>query len=344
MSGYIEQVLLHNVEYEIDEIDKINKTNKINEIVDFISKNITKKNNFKTVIDDFLDEYLSFDSKIFISRENFLNGINNNIIDLDAIKKFIQIKPTKEEIRCIVLSILNLEKLIDNNPRRRKYTDKTICDFIKYFIVDLNLSHDIKKDETPVDYLKRIYSIYYKSPNVFKNNLLKNNKCTRYYIDVLKLHSLILSNCIDFNSEIIKMFTEFLCDLYFDRDDGYKMSPLELSKPFETINLDINTLFQNTVFQVNLFSFVEDQREPDSEKRTNLFLIEKLLKVGKIFNLIGHDVIIVGSKFKTNDYNQGVWVNTPYEFDEMYDEIMLNYPKLPFNSINIYIKVNFEAM
>ena len=119
------------------------------------------------------------------------------------------------------------------------------------------------------------------------------------------------------------------------------ISLVHLSNIFETANLDINTLFQNTPLQINLFSFIEEQREPDCKKRTDLILIKKLLEVGKIFNLIGYRVIIMGSEFKINSNNQGVWSNTPYKFDDIYGELIKSYPRLPFNAINIYLEVDF---
>lgn len=346
MSGYIEQILLNNVEYDID-YQQENKIN-INNIIEYISKNIEKKHPNKTVIQEFVDEYLYFDSKLLISQKQFLNLIQNNIIDLEMIRKFIQTKPSKEEILNITIknTMSVLEKFVNslNDRGYSKYTDKTIDNFLKYFIINLNLALDMKQDDSSIDYLKRIYNIYYQPPSEINIKLLKNKISSRYYADILKLHSLILSKSIETNSEIIEMFTDFLKKLYFDRDDGYQISPLELSKPFETYNLDINILFLNTPYQVNLFDFVEEQREPDWKKRTDLILIKKLLEVGKIFNLIGYNVIIVGSDFKTNSNNQGFWLNTPYKFDHIYTNIIESYPKLPFNAINIYLEVDFECM
>ena len=346
MSGYIEKVLLNNVEYENDILEK-NKIN-INDIIELISKHMEKKYFNKTVIEEFLDEYLSVDSKPIISQEQFFSAIQNNIIDLDMINEFFKKKPTSIEIFELLVKIgfNGFEKSIDsmNNRGHVNYSDETINNFIKLHILNWNLSQDIKQDESPLDYLKRIYNLYYQSPNKVNLKLLKNKISSRYYVDILKFHSLIISKTIKINTELINSFTDFLNSLYFDRDDGYNILPLELSKPFETENLDINTLFQNTPLQVNLLSFIEEQRTPDWKKRTDLVLIKKLLEIGKIFNLIGHKVIIVGSEFKTNSNNQGVWVNIPYKFDEIYPNIIESDPKLPFNAINIYLEVDFECM
>ena len=154
---------------------------------------------------------------------------------------------------------------------------------------------------------------------------------------------MIKSKTIEPDVQITKLFIKFISDLYFDRDDGYsiKAKPFDFTKPFETQNIDINTLFQNTEYQVNLFSFIENQREPNYKIRSDLTLIKKLFEVAKIFHLIGHSVIIVGSDFKTNEYNQGLWINTPYKFDEIYQTIIKDYPILPFNVVNIYLVVNF---
>ena len=81
---------------------------------------------------------------------------------------------------------------------------------------------------------------------------------------------------------------------------------------------------------------------PFSEEINNF--IKKLLEIGKIFNLIGHNVIIVGSDLTINSNNQCIWTNTPYKFDEVYSNIIKCYPKLPFNVINIYVEVEFECM
>ena len=259
---------------------------------------------------------LNIDSKTFISQEEFVSSIQNNIIDFGMIKKFIQTKPSKLEILDIRL---------------------------RNFIKNCNLISDMKQDEIPIDYLKRIYNIYYNSSK-FNINLLKDNISWRFFTDILKFHSLILSKSIEINSEIIKMFINFLKGLYFDRDQGYDIQLLELSKPFETKNLDINTLFQNTPLQVNLITFLEKQREPDYKKRTDLVVIKKLLEIGKIFNLIGYNVIIVGSDLTINSNNQCIWTNTPYKFDEVYSNIIKCYPKLPFKVINIYVEVEFECM
>ena len=346
MSGYIEQVLLNNVNYENDIIEK-NKIN-INDIIELISKNMEKKYFNKTVIEEFLDEYLNVDSKTNISQEQFFSAIQNNIINLDMINEFFKKKPTRIEIFELLVKIgfKGFETSIDSiiNRGHVKYSDETINNFIKLHILNWNLSQDLKQDETPLDYLKRIYNLYYQSTSEVNLKLLKNKISSRYYTDILKLHSLILSKSIEINSELIKMFTDFLSRLYFDRDDGYNIKPFNLSKPFETENLDINTLFQNTPLQVNLFNFIEEQREPDWKKRTDSILIKKLLEIGKIFNSIGYKVIIVGSKFKTNSNNQGVWANIPYKFDEIYPNIIESYPKLPFNAINIYLEVDFECM
>jgi hypothetical protein len=344
MPGYIEKVLLNNVNLENN--NEITNKTSINDIIELISKTMIKKYSNKSMIDEFIDEYLKIDSTISFSYDIFTDLIENNIIDLEMIKRFLEKKPTKEEIFDIKMKniLIKIEKIPILNRGFTKYSDETIANFIKYFILNCNLIQDFNQDETPLDYLKRIYNIYFPSSQEFPIKSLKNKFSSRFYGDLLKFHSLILSKSIETNGEIIKMFTDFLEKLYFDRDDGYKVKSFDFTKPFETINLDINTLFQNTPFQVNLFCFIEEQREPDYKIRTDLILIKKLLDIAKIFNLIGHDIIIISSQFKTNDNNQGMWLNIPYKFNDIYEELIKKYPKLPFNTINIYIQVDFDCL
>jgi hypothetical protein len=342
MSGYIEKVLLNNVQIETNDLEK-NSVN-INDVIEIIEKNMPNRNFTKTLIDDFLENYLKIDN-VSITNEQFIRGLQNNTIQIEIIKNFLNQKPSKEQIGQLMVKIIldTFDKNSYVNKGYVNYLDETINNFIKFHIINWNLSQDINHDESSLGYMERIYKIYYPT-HKFNPKLLKNKISSRFFSDILKFHSLIKFNKIDTNEDIVKMFTDFLHDLYYDRDDGYGVKPFDFTKPFETANLDIYSLFLNTPLQVNLYDFLEEQREPDYKIRTDLILLEKLLKISKIFNLIGHKVIIVGSEFKTNSNNQGIWKNTPYKFDDIYEKILREYPKLPFNVINIYLEMDNECL
>ena len=136
MCDFVKQILLNNVEYEKDEKDDKTLPN-INEIIELISQNITKKYTDKTIIEEFLDDYLKIDNDIFVSEDELFRGIQNNIINTQMIKNYLENKPTDEEIKNIKIKIIthdlktNTKSLFGNNLI--KYTDETINNFIKYF-------------------------------------------------------------------------------------------------------------------------------------------------------------------------------------------------------------------
>lgn len=340
MSGYIEQILKNN-NIDIYHYDKIQTINKINYTIELISKNMIEIKNDKNIIEEFLQEYLNIDY------DSFIFGIEENIITQEMIIKFLQTKPNKKELDTINC-IINLKKKYNEFKCANfvNYTDTVIDNFITQLIFNYNLEMDLnfELNETPINYLKRTLELYNQTFNI---DILKNKISSRYYADILNFHSLNLSKKIDVNEEIIKTFFDFLSNLYFDRDDGYKITPFELDepyKPFETYNLDINTLFQNTKYQVNLFSFLEEQRTPNHKIRTDLVIIKKLFQIAKIFNLIGHKVIVIGSEFSINDIGQGYWTNTPYAFDDIYEKYLNKLPKLLFQITNIYLIVDFYCI
>lgn len=219
-----------------------------------------------------------------------------------------------------------------------------------------NLRLNMIEGETSVDYVKRICKMYYPylKYDIF---LLTKSYAMMYCSSMLKFHSikiqgllseimqnlpLGLANKLNMD-EITTMFLNFHRDLHFDRDDGYRIALFDFSKPFETMNLDINTLFQNTPTQVNLICFIEEQRTPNYNLRTNIELLYKLVIVGKIFSLIGYNMKVIGSDIKINQFNQAYWLNTPYNFDDIYEDLLKSYPTMPFNTINIYACVDFEC-
>jgi len=346
MSGYIESVLLDNVELEqkITQ-DYLMTQPKLLEYIYLIKKYMEKENLKLSYIEEFIEKYFKFDNKIIIDYDTLMLGIKNQTLTKEIVENILTTKPDYNQISKIKLNI-RIKKMSDSinnfiNKNQNNYIDKTICDFLRIIMVDYNLESDQDPNSTEIEYLQKIYNIYYPNKKI-NTKSLKNKVAVRYFVDILKLHSILTHKIISSDSEIIKMFLDFLSELYFDRDE-YKTIPLDLEKQSNTKNIDINTLFQNTTYQVNMFSFCEKQREPDYKIRSDLVLMKKLLQVGKIFNLIGHDVIIIGSNFKTDENNQGYWENNPNKFDDIIDSIMKEYPKLPFNQINIYIQVDFDV-
>ena len=343
MSDYIKKILVNNTNVvkktenneinEINEINENNEINEINEIKEIISTEMIKKQEKN------MEEFIK--KNFEINYESFIIGIEKKIITLDMILKFIEIKPNKKEKIEIYAEIC--KKLVDEikNKGFINYTDETIDNFIRYFILSLDLELDILCNETSISYLKRILNLYNINLNI---KLLKNKISSRYYIDVLKLHSLIKSKKMYIDKNIKEKFIDFLEKLYFDRDSGYEKESLDLENENSTNNLDINTLYQNRKYQVNFYSFMEEQETPNYKIRTDLKVIKELLEIGKIFNLIGHNVVIIGSEFEKDLNGQGLWKNRPYKFDEIYEKIIKNYPKLLFAAINIYLIVDFECM
>jgi len=92
-----------------------------------------------------------------------------------------------------------------------------------------------------------------------------------------------------------------------------------------------------------LICFIENQRQPSVELRTDIKLFYKFINISKIFHAIGFKVIVMCSKFGINNNNQTCIINKPYKFNEIDNfDLLLN--KYTINCINFYLDVDFECL
>ena len=240
--------------------------------------------------------------------------------------------------------IKKLKKTVELN---KYYTDNDFDNKITNITIELDLTYDILENESTQEYLLRILDKYNRGlknlDEIDKKSFLKCKSHFNYLHDFLKFHSAIINGQIEITQDIILTFTDFLTKLYFDRDDGYYIEQLDLTNSFSTFDINANTLLQNTRHEVNLICFFESQREPDYKLRTDSKIFNMLLKIGWIFNFIGHDVIILGSDIHIDKLNRLYWIHIPYKFNDIYNRIIEN-PVQLHNLMNIYIQVNFDCM
>ena len=138
----------------------------------------------------------------------------------------------------------------------------------------------------------------------------------------------------------MKMFMTMIDDLYFDRDDGYRTSSLNLTDSTASYDLNLFESMQNREKQVNLICFLESQREPDPKLRSDIYTIKKLFSIGKIFKMLGYKVVILGSQLFTDENNNACWRHIPHELNDECEELLTVYPT---NTINVYLDVDFNA-
>ena len=233
------------------------------------------------------------------------------------------------------ISLRRLNKTFD--LKTTNYNDEIIYNFIDFCLIKYEIE---KIDETSFECLTRICSIYNVSKPVIKK--LKNRNIQKFYTNVIQSHSFIIKNEISKNIDI-KQFFNFLELLYFDRDDGYRIPPLDLNNISETTNLNLYEYFQNTPKQVNLICFIEEQKQPSAELRTDIKLFYKFINISKIFDAIGFKVIVMCSKLGINKNNQTCIINKPYKFNEIHNfDLLLN--RYTINCINFYLDVDFECL
>ena len=92
-----------------------------------------------------------------------------------------------------------------------------------------------------------------------------------------------------------------------------------------------------------MICFIENQRQPSVELRTDIKLFYKFINISKIFDAIGFKVIVMCSKFGINNNNQTCIINKPYKFNEIDNfDLLLN--KYTINCINFYLDVDFECL
>ena len=92
-----------------------------------------------------------------------------------------------------------------------------------------------------------------------------------------------------------------------------------------------------------MICFIEEQRQPSAELRTDLKLFYKFINISKIFDAIGFKVIVMCSKFGINKNNQTCIINKPYKFNEIHNfDLLLN--RYTINCINFYLDVDFECL
>ncbi len=301
----------------------------------------------KKCIDNYnisFDDFLNLFEKGYISQKQTIDLITKNL----------------EEKECHLLNSLNVlctltaDIFNENDELKFNYSEKTIDTFLNYLIINNYLSPDKKFEETPLDYINRVYNLYYSDNINWKHKDLRGSNKARFIGNLLRFHSLKINGNTDTSentllSSILSnqlytiVFTYMLYDFCFDRDGGLDIKPFDLTKSFESTDPNIYDLFQNTPNQVNLICFFEDQRTPCHNVRKDIQLLECLINVGMIFNAIGFSVKIVGSNFKINKYNQLEWTHTPFDIKEIYNDLMKDFPNLPFNLINVYVEVDFEA-
>lgn len=344
MSANFESILLEltNNEFYSKKQNELDINLDILEYVQIINVNMKREFLHLSIVDEFIEKYFKFDDKIIIEYKDFINAIKDKIITKEILYQLLNNEISSREIQFkISINGLNISISEMTNYGKINCSDKLVYDFLKLTIINWNLESDIAINETELEYLNRINKIYFPD-RIIAIKELKNKICLRYYSDILKIHSLLSFNLID--KKIINKFFEYLSLLFYDRDDGYDNKKINLDKPFDTTDLNIYTLLQNTEYQVNLFCFKEEQQEPNYKIRTDIILIKELLEIGRIFNLLNYDVIILGSNLKTNKNNQGYWENIPYKFNSIYKTIIEKYPILPFNMINIYLQVDFRCL
>lgn len=329
----------------------------LNKITEFIKQNINEQQD--NYLKYFYDNYFINDSvnsqlnKANYKEEQkypyFIDGIRYKVITESIILNIIKMnKFHKDKIennddldefyrRLIFnISLTRLSKGFD--LKTTNYSDEIIYNFIDFCLI----KYDIEKidNETSFECLTRICSIYNVSEPLIKK--LKNKIIQKFYTNIIQSHSFIIKNEISKNINI-KEFFNFLENLYFDRDDGYRIPPLDLNNISETTNLNLYEYFQNTPKQVNLICFIEEQRQPSAELRTDLKLFYKFIDISKIFDAIGFKVIVMCSKFGINKNNQTCIINKPYKFNEIHNfDLLLN--RYTINCINFYLDVDFECL
>lgn len=354
MTEYIQQIVPNaviineniNIESNVDKITHLIKAKFETEFdTDYL------KNFYKTFIENNCNE---FTFELFIEcikndavDENFIMEIKNKKNNLSELQKFLNKKITNIKIKN---SIKEIEKCIKKltDIEITNYTDETIYNFISTLIENFNLGSELNENEDSIDYLLRVYKIYHKKSELNKNKLikfLKNKYLSKYFSNVLCIHSLYKLNLLDLDKNEIEEFFKFMDMLYFDRDDGYcrddKFESFDMNNCSKTSNIDLYHYFQNTEKQVNLISFIEEQNTPNPKLRTNYDLIKKLFKYGKLFDLLSYNVVVMCSEFIIEN-KLGYWKNIPINIKNItdFDELTINYP---VNCINIYLDVDFHC-
>lgn len=326
--------------------------------IDFIEKIVKDKFNFLSKpLENFYSVFIQnniSDNKITF--ELFIECIENNIIDEDFVVEFYDKKYNLPELQKLLYDKFNnielkitLNKLTKNleelmEVKITNYSDETIYNFVKTLIAIFNLGCELNDNEDPIDYLLRIDKNYTGS-KIEKSKLIKfikNKYLSKYYSNILFIHSLHRLNLLDFEKKEIEEFIHFMHNLYFDRDDGYEVEPIEMKEISFTQNLSLYDYFQNTPKQVNLICFVEEQRTPDPKLRSDFNLMKKLFRYGKLFSYFGYEVIVICSEFVIVN-NLGHWKNTPLNIKEINDFDLL-IKKYSINCINIYLNVEFECL
>ena len=201
-----------------------------------------------------------------------------------------------------------------------------------------NLEYDMNDDKGAYNYMLRIYKNYYPKSSIDSVDLIKK-LLIKYLENILSVHSLIMYKKINYDKEIIDMFFNFLSDLYYDRDEGYKTEPLDLTKEIITNNMDLYTFMLNKERQVNLICFLEEQLKPNHTKRSDIITLSKLFDVGNIFDMIGYKVVVLGSEIQCQN-NVCVWIHKPHKLNSNKYYLLSKYPT---NCLNIYLDVDFDA-
>lgn len=173
----------------------------------------------------------------------------------------------------------------------------------------------------------------------------------KYYHDLILFHSIVKNNYQSIDVDDFKkyfdekLFYKCLSDLYFDRDDGYGKSSIDLTKTTTLQNLDIYTYFQNTPLQINLFTFLEEQRTPNYLVRNDNTVLIKLLYIAKMFEALKFSIVVVCSKFTNDTNNKPYYLNTPFEFNMFFDMYVIKKHNFVIGDIiNIYLIAEFHCL
>ena len=169
-------------------------------------------------------------------------------------------------------SFTMFKKTLDKK-NTKKYSNKIIYIFLNILIQKYNLTEEAK-NSSPIDYLKQTYSKIYNSNNVdWIDDSLYHFCLPRYFNDVLHTYSFFKKNSV--NNDIQNDFFRVLYELYMDRCDINYKYKIELEHSYESLNLDIYNQMYNTVYEINLMSFFEDDGTVDYKKRNDLKLLKR---------------------------------------------------------------------
>lgn len=268
------------------------------------------------------------------------NNINNVYHVLQHLKNAINIS------KCLTHEDNFLKK------KEKKYSDNSIYCYFKILIDKYKLTNDFNnvKCQNYIDYVKYVYTIYHDIDSKWIDNEINNVNMLRYFNDILHMHSLkIIDNFIHenngINQELIPLFLEMLNKLYMDRSYINCEHTIDLTKDFVLFD-GLYKYTCNTSYEINLMCFLETEGIIDFEKRNDIELMKKLLKISKIFDKIGHEVYYLCSNIEKNNEYRVYWNNKPIKFSQnVFEQMMesLNNGFMPNNVVQVFLKVDFKT-